>query len=39
VPAWLSAWANVTPGPPWPAMVEAQRRFRSFSPGLAAPLP
>ena len=20
------------PGPPWPAMVEAQRRFRSFSP-------
>ena len=31
--AWLSAWAKVIPGPPWPAMVDAHRRFLSLGPG------
>ena len=35
--ARLSAWAKVTPRPPWPAMVDAQRRLRSVSPGRAGP--
>ncbi len=30
--AWLSAWAKVIPGPPWPAMVDAHRRFLSLGP-------
>ncbi len=34
--AWLSAWAKVIPGPPWPAMVDAQRRFRSLGTGPAS---